>query len=50
MKKDGQWKWKVMAEAGWGEMAAGTGGSGEEGMKPEESHSGAPHDKSHESK
>jgi hypothetical protein len=28
VKKDGQWKWKVMAEAGWGDMAQGQGGSG----------------------
>jgi hypothetical protein len=27
VKRDGQWKWKMMAEAGWGGMAAGTGGS-----------------------
>ncbi len=30
VKRDGQWKWKQMAEAGWGD-AAGTGGSGAEG-------------------
>jgi hypothetical protein len=27
VKRDGQWKWKVMAEPGWGGMEAGTGGS-----------------------
>jgi len=28
VKKDGQWKWKMMAEAGWGGMSGpGTGGS-----------------------
>lgn len=38
VKKDGQWKWKEMTEAGWGDMAQhpqGTGGSPKptEGMK-----------------
>ncbi len=33
VKRDGKWMWKVMAEAGWGGMAAG--GSGSEGMKPD---------------
>ena len=34
VKRDGQWKWKQMAEAGWGDAsAAGTGGSGAEGEK-----------------
>ena len=27
VKRDGQWKWKMMAEPGWGGMSAGTGGS-----------------------
>lgn len=27
VKRDGQWKWKVMAEPGWGGMETGTGGS-----------------------
>lgn len=32
VKRDGQWKWKVMAEPGWGGMAPpqGIGGSGEQ--------------------
>ena len=30
VKRDGQWKWKSMVEAGWGGMAPpGTGGSGQ---------------------
>lgn len=31
VKRDGQWKWKVMAEAGWGGMGppSGAGGSGQ---------------------
>jgi hypothetical protein len=31
VKRDGQWKWKVMAEAGWGGMSPpqGAGGSGQ---------------------
>jgi hypothetical protein len=37
VKRDGQWKWKVMAEAGWGGMSPpqGAGGSGQptEGKK-----------------
>jgi hypothetical protein len=27
VKRDGQWKWKMMAEPGWGGMSSGTGGS-----------------------
>jgi hypothetical protein len=27
VKRDGEWKWKMMAEPGWGGMEAGTGGS-----------------------
>ena len=42
VKRDGQWKWKQMAEAGWGDAAqAGTGGSGEEGeQKPHDEKEG----------
>ena len=41
VKRDGQWKWKQMAEAGWGDAAqAGTGGSGEAGEAGEQK----PHD------
>ncbi len=29
VKRDGQWKWKMMSEAGWGGMAQGVGGSGQ---------------------
>ncbi len=32
VKRDGQWKWKTMYEAGWGDMpASGVGGSGSAG-------------------
>ncbi|MFY0522206.1 hypothetical protein ACN28I_03000 [Archangium gephyra] len=32
VKRDGQWKWKTMYEAGWGDMpASGVGGSGTAG-------------------
>ncbi len=35
IKKDGQWKWKMTAEAGWGDSAPpATGGSGEAGQEP----------------
>ncbi|MDQ3265889.1 MAG: hypothetical protein M3Y59_19910 [Myxococcota bacterium] len=35
VNKDGQWKWKMTAEAGWGESALqGVGGSGDSGEEP----------------
>lgn len=45
VKRDGQWKWKQMAEAGWGDASqAGTGGSGAEG---EQEPHGEGHDEGH---
>jgi hypothetical protein len=42
VKRGGQWKWKTMAEAGWGDTMTGVGGAGsvdqpEEPMPPPES-------------
>lgn len=35
IKKDGEWKWKMSAEAGWGDAdPQGVGGSGEAGQEP----------------
>lgn len=38
VKREGQWRWKSMVEAGWGDMHMATGGSGmpEEGVKQEQ--------------